>query len=238
MVYFIQEGDIFKIHQIKNYAHGCNCAGAMGKGIALQFKSRFPDMYEQYRTLCRSNKFAVGDVFRYPYKDGVVYNLGTQRTWKEKAKMEYIEKSIHTMMKLAVVDGTREIAMPAIGAGLGGGNWNDIKRMISDVASNHPSVDLYVVEQYKDVDINICYIRKEWEEEHTLYYLHFVGDEAVRQIEIMPDKTIYLSIYQPIYGDFLLYDQSIKTLELSSMDYITKNEFEEKWYHQYRYPLY
>ena len=140
--------------------------------------------------------------------------------------------------KLAVVDGTREIAMPAIGAGLGGGNWNDIKRMISEVASNHPSVDLYVVEQYKDVDINICYIRKEWEEEHTLYYLHFVGDEAVRQIEIMPDKTIYLSIYQPIYGDFLLYDQSIKTLELSAMDYITKNEFEEKWYHQYRYPLY
>ena len=45
MVYYIQEGDIFRIPQIRNYAHGCNCAGAMGKGIALQFKDRFPQMY-------------------------------------------------------------------------------------------------------------------------------------------------------------------------------------------------
>jgi len=36
MVYYISEGDIFKIQQIRNYAHGCNCAGAMGKGIALE----------------------------------------------------------------------------------------------------------------------------------------------------------------------------------------------------------
>ena len=50
MVYYIQEGDIFRISQVCNFAHGCNCAGVMGKGIALQFKKRFPQMYEQYKT--------------------------------------------------------------------------------------------------------------------------------------------------------------------------------------------
>ena len=40
MVFYIQEGDIFNIPQIRNYAHGCNCAGAMGKGIALQFRKQ------------------------------------------------------------------------------------------------------------------------------------------------------------------------------------------------------
>ena len=50
MIKFIAYGDIFSISGISCYAHGCNCAGAMGKGIALQFKKRFPQMYLQYNT--------------------------------------------------------------------------------------------------------------------------------------------------------------------------------------------
>ena len=42
MIVYIEEGDIFSFSTIKNYAHGCNCAGAMGKGIALAFKEKFP----------------------------------------------------------------------------------------------------------------------------------------------------------------------------------------------------
>ena len=34
---------------VSSYAHGCNCAGAMGKGIAVQFKSKYPDMYLEYK---------------------------------------------------------------------------------------------------------------------------------------------------------------------------------------------
>ena len=43
MVIYIKEGDIFALDGVNSYAHGCNCAGAMGKGIALQFRNRFPD---------------------------------------------------------------------------------------------------------------------------------------------------------------------------------------------------
>lgn len=229
MVYYIPEGDIFKISQVRNYAHGCNCAGAMGKGIAVQFRDRFPKMYEQYRNLCKNNKFTVGDVFKYSYKDGVVFNLGTQRTWKEKAEIEYVWKSLKKMMGMAVDDGVAEIAMPAIGAGLGGGNWSEIKKLIDNIASCHPSVDLYVVESYYDTETSIRYIKKEWEEENTLYYFHFVGEEAVRQIEIQPDKTIYLSMKHPIWGDSFLCDQGLKSLDLSPADYITKEEFERVW---------
>ena len=65
MVYYIQEGDIFKIPQVRNYAHGCNCVGAMGKGIALQFKAKSPEMYEQYKALCKDNKYKVRYVVQY-----------------------------------------------------------------------------------------------------------------------------------------------------------------------------
>lgn len=229
MVYYISEGDIFKIQQIKNYAHGCNCAGAMGKGIALQFKNRFPGMYEQYRNLCKKNEFVVGDVFKYTYEEGIIYNLGTQRTWKEKAEMEYIGKSFHKMMEMAMNDGITDIAMPAIGAGLGGGNWIDIKKQINLIASNYPSVDLYVVEQYNDIETNQCYIKGDWREDNITYYIHFIGDKAVRQVEIQAAQTIFLSLEHPVCGDYILYDQSLKTLDLSSTVYITKNEFEKIW---------
>ena len=229
MVYYISEGDIFKIQQIRNYAHGCNCAGAMGKGIALQFRDRFPEMYEQYRDLCKNNIFVVGDVFKYTYEEGVIYNLGTQRTWKEKAEMEYIEKSFHKMMEMAANDGITDIAMPAIGAGLGGGNWIDIKKQINRIASYYPSVDLYVVEQYNDIETTQCYIKGDWREENISFYIHFIGDKAVRQIEIQAAQTIFLSLEHPVCGEHILCDQSLNTLDLSSAGYITKDEFEKIW---------
>jgi len=233
MLFYIQKGDIFKIDGIKNYAHGCNCAGAMGKGIALQFRNKFPQMYEQYKALCKNHKFVGGDVFKYQYKnDGFIYNLGTQRTWMEKAEMEFIEKSLRTIMDIAIKDGVQEIAIPAIGAGLGGGNWNEIKDIIKRVSSDYPYVDLYVVEQYNDVETKICYIKKEWEEEKTLFYINFIGDNAVRQIEIHRDEKIFLSTEHPVQGDCFLCDQSLKSLDLSSTDYISKDEFDEVWYSQ------
>jgi len=229
MVYYIQEGDIFRISQVCNFAHGCNCAGVMGKGIALQFKKRFPQMYEQYKDLCRSGKFLVGDVFAYSYPEGVIYNLGTQRTWKEKAEMNYISTSLHKMMEMAEDYGIKEIAMPAIGAGLGGEDWSKIKKMISDVAKNHPYLDLYVVQRYKDVETKINYIKKLWKEGRIIFYFQFIGGDAVRQVEVENDKTIRLSVEHPVCGDYFLCDQDLSQLDFSSEDYITKKEFEKVW---------
>ena len=198
MVFYIKDGDIFNIPQIRNYAHGCNCAGAMGKGIAVQFKMRFPKMYEEYRNLCREGRFSAGEVFAYHDGESIIFNLGTQRSWKEKAKLEYIETSLRKMMKIAQEEGVKAIAMPAVGAGLGGCDWNSIMQIINNIAHEVPSVDLYVIEHYSDQEINISYIRKEWPEDSTIFYIHFIGNEAVRQIEIREDKTIYLSIAHPV----------------------------------------
>lgn len=76
------------------------------------------------------------------------YNLGTQVTWRTRAEIEYIEGSLDRMLYLAVCNDVKAIAMPAIGAGLGGLKWDDVKRCIERVASSYPMVDLYVVEAY------------------------------------------------------------------------------------------
>lgn len=149
MIRYIEKGDIFRIEGVSNYAHGCNCAGAMGKGIALQFKEKYPDMYLEYKQLCKEHKFCPGDVFDYDYGNGHIYNLGTQATWRTRAKIEYIEKALIQMLELANRDYITAIALPAIGAGLGGLKWEDVKAILDKVSNDYPNIDLYVVETYQ-----------------------------------------------------------------------------------------
>ena len=148
MIQFIERGDIFNIKDVNSYAHGCNCAGAMGKGIALQFKNKYPKVYSEYRAMCKDGLFNPGDVFDYNYGNGHIYNLGTQVSWKTKARLEYIENSVGRMLELAASDNVTKIALPAIGAGLGGLNWNDVKEILNRVSVNYPDIELYVVEAY------------------------------------------------------------------------------------------
>ena len=149
MIRYVNEGNIFTIDGIKCYAHGCNCAGAMGKGIALQFKLKYPQMYRLYKKKCIAGTFTVGDVFEYVTEDEHIYNLGTQKDWKTKADLDGIRKSVSTMLELASQDNIKAIAMPKIGAGLGGLNWSDVKAIIEDAALKYSNIELVVIENYK-----------------------------------------------------------------------------------------
>lgn len=123
MIKYIEKGDIFALENIFNYAHGCNCAGAMGKGIALQFRNKYPEMYQEYKMLCKTDRFTPGQVSDYNYGNGHIYNLATQ-------------------------NGIKSIALPAIGAGLGGLSCGEVKENIENIASEYPNIDLYIVESY------------------------------------------------------------------------------------------
>jgi len=224
MVYYIEEGDIFKIGDVNNFAHGCNCAGAMGKGIALTFKNKFPQMYSEYKLMCEKKEFKPGDVFDYQDGEFHIYNLATQYSWRTNATLDFIGLSMRRMLQIAESSNVRDIAMPAIGAGLGGLKWYDVKRVIDTVSAESPLVNLYVVERYKPVRTTESFVEKHWEEEDVTFCLHFIGEEAVRQIEIAKDQIKCFSQASPF-----LYDQKLSELELSKHDYISKERFELIW---------
>ena len=107
-------------------------------------------MYIQYVLLCKSGKFMPGGVFDYSANGEHVYNLGTQKTWRAKAKPDYIRMSLRKMLELAIADNVSSIAMPAVGAGLGGLIWNSVKQIIEEVACEFSNdIILYVVEKYE-----------------------------------------------------------------------------------------
>ena len=149
MIEYIEFGDVFALSGVDCYAHGCNCAGAMGKGIALQFRYKYPDMYIQYKELCKNGLFQPGDVFEYRQNNECVFNLATQKDWKTKAIPDAIRNSVRKMLESATAQHINAIAIPKIGAGLGGLIWEDVKRILEEVVLCFPNVDLIVVENYK-----------------------------------------------------------------------------------------
>lgn len=143
------EGDLFNYPNLGAFAHGCNCAGSMGKGIALEFKNRFPKMYHAYRKECKDGRFNPGDVFVWKKGQIIIFNLGTQKTWRTKATLVAIATSVQKMMRLATDMSVHSIGIPRIGAGLGGLNWEDVKQILILIA-NEFVIELVVFEMYQN----------------------------------------------------------------------------------------
>ena len=137
-----RRGDLFEAKE-PALAHGCNCAGAMGRGIAVGFRERWPDMYARFRELCDRGEFSPGDLFVWTTDDRVIFNLATQRTWRSKANPAAIRDALARMVDHARQHRIDAIAMPRIGAGLGGLNWADVREILKEVVPDDLLVTVY-----------------------------------------------------------------------------------------------
>lgn len=131
-------GDLFaNDYAAQAFAHGCNCQGSMGAGIATGFRERYPEMYEQYRAKCKATprEFNLGDVWlwkadRQPW----VFNLGTQEgIWRARASYDAIQEALGRIRELADIEGITSIAIPRIGVGYGGLSWKKVRSIIEQV---------------------------------------------------------------------------------------------------------
>jgi O-acetyl-ADP-ribose deacetylase (regulator of RNase III) len=147
MTVLFTKGDIFATEGLRAYGQGCNCAGAMGAGIAIEFKRRWPRMFEEYAARCADGRFGLGDVFPWMEGDVTIYNLGTQAHWRKKAQLPALARALHKMVELATHAGIDRIGLPRIGAGLGGLDWTRVKRVLTDAGAETP-VTLVVFEQF------------------------------------------------------------------------------------------
>jgi len=140
-------GNLFEAPELDAIGHGCNCAGAMGKGIAVEFKKRWPAMYRAYKQRCTDGTFGLGDVFFWEDGDARVFNLGTQKTWRSGAVMSAIETAVERMLEIAEDHGLQRIGIPRIGAGLGGLSWTRVREAI-ETKANASAVELVVFERF------------------------------------------------------------------------------------------
>lgn len=122
-----------------------NCEGFMGKGIAYQFKQAFPENNKHYMALCKNKQLTIGDILFFEEKDKIIANFPTKDKWREKSQYIYIEKGLDTLCNQIQKRQISSIAIPPLGCGNGGLNWNQVKELINSKLALL-NIDIYLYE--------------------------------------------------------------------------------------------
>lgn len=112
------EGNLFR-SPAQVLVNTVNTVGVMGKGVALEFKRLFPDMYEQYRELCEQGKFDIGMLWLYKGPNKWVLNFPTKKHWRNPSRIEYVEAGLQKFVQSYPQMGIHSIAFPPLGCGNG-----------------------------------------------------------------------------------------------------------------------
>ncbi|MCK9223520.1 MAG: macro domain-containing protein [Candidatus Muirbacterium halophilum] len=142
-------GDLLK-EDVEAIVNTVNCVGIMGKGIALQFKKRFPDNYKMYSFECKQKKIVPGKMFVYEtrnvFNPKFIINFPTKKHWKELSKLEYIENGLNDLVRIIKKFNITSIAIPPLGCGLGGLKWELVKKIIEEKLEKLVDVNIFVFE--------------------------------------------------------------------------------------------
>lgn len=111
-----------------------NTVGVMGKGIALQFKKRFPANFKAYSAACKAGEVKLGEMFVFDAGQLVtprwVINFPTKQHWKSRSRLTDIDAGLDDLIRVIAELGIRSIALPPLGCGLGGLDWSEVRPLI------------------------------------------------------------------------------------------------------------
>lgn len=132
-------GDILDA-DVEAIVNTVNCVGVMGRGIALQFKNAWPNNFKAYEAACQRGEVQPGRMFVFPTGQAInplyVINFPTKRHWKGKSRMEDIDLGLDSLVETIREYQIKSIAIPPLGCGLGGLNWDLVRSRIENVLQN------------------------------------------------------------------------------------------------------
>lgn len=130
-----QNGNLFE-SSAKCLVNTVNCEGFMGKGIAYQFKEKFPENNRHYIVACKENHFSIGNILFFEENGKIIANFPTKNKWREKSQYKHIEFGLQSLKNGIIERKISSIAIPPLGCGNGGLDWNIVKKMIVDSLGN------------------------------------------------------------------------------------------------------
>lgn len=131
MIEFVK-GDIFE-NPSNVLVNAVNCMGAAGRGLALQFRQKFPKMFRDYQTVCRNGALRVGYIHIWqnpnPQPEWII-NFPTKDHWKNPSKIEYITDGLEALVTWVKQQKITSISIPPLGCGLGKLPWPSVRAEI------------------------------------------------------------------------------------------------------------
>ena len=129
-----------------------NCIGVMGKGIALQFKNKFPEMFLDYKKKCDNKEVILGVPYLWNNGQVQVLNFPTKGHWREGSNLSDIESGLKYLSENYKKLEINSIALPPLGCGHGGLNWKDVKNLINKYLGPLDLLDVYAYEASEETE--------------------------------------------------------------------------------------
>ena len=179
-----------------------NCVGVMGRGLALQFRKAFPANFKAYKAVCDKEELRPGKMLVYALdtltNPRFIINFPTKIHWKGSSRLEYIEQGLEALVAEVRRLGIHSIALPPLGCGLGGLNWQEVRPRIEKAFSDLPNVRVLLHEPMGAP----------------------VAEEMAREAKI-PNMTLSRAIMVELIQRYLaaLMDTSVTLLEIHKLMY-------------------
>jgi len=127
------QGDLLR-DDSEAIVNAVNCVGVMGRGIALQFRNAYPENFKAYAQACQREEVLPGKMFVFETRTltnpRYIINFPTKRHWRGKSRMEDIDAGLTALVAVLREKNMRSVAIPPLGSGLGGLNWDEVKPRI------------------------------------------------------------------------------------------------------------
>lgn len=138
--------------EVEVLVNAVNTVGVMGKGIALMFKKRFPKNMQEYAEACKAGQVQTGKMFitRTDEATGAqwIVNFPTKQHWRGYSEIEWIDNGLIDLRRFIIDNNIKSIAIPPLGAGLGGLRWQDVKPRIVDALQDLSDVNIIIYEPF------------------------------------------------------------------------------------------
>lgn len=150
MAYIEKKGNLFNSNAMA-IVNTVNCVGAMGKGIALDFKLRYPEMFKEYQKICFKHILKPGQILPYTKSTPIILNFAIKDDWKDPSRVEWIEQTLQKFVDNYHSMGITSVAFPWMGAMNGGLPFETIQYLTRKYLSTLDDIDIEVYDFDPDV---------------------------------------------------------------------------------------
>lgn len=145
-------GDMFN-ERVDAIVNTVNCVGVMGKGVALEFKKRWPENYKAYKKMCEEKVLRPGNMFVFENTNmfdanapQFLINFPTKDHWRSKSQIGFIIEGLDDLVRVIIAYRIKSIALPPLGCGNGGLDWAIVKPLIIEKLQSLEDTNVIVFE--------------------------------------------------------------------------------------------
>lgn len=214
------EGDIFE-SPAQVIVNTVNTVGVMGKGLALSFKKRYPDMFERYKSVCEKGLLTTGKLMLFYEADYWILLFPTKEHWRNPSKLAYIESGLQKFVQTYAQKGITSIAFPRLGCGNGELKWEEVRPIMEKYLKDLPIAVYIYLGTHPDAEPEHKTPKKtiDWLKRHAKD-MSFTGmkDDLVQSCSILPYEFEYNGHrYQMCYqNDMFMFTTGTKETKVST----------------------